>query len=243
MKVSGVIERKALEILRLLEKESLHIRGLHRQIGGSLTTVVQRVDELVKAGLVKQKEVGNRKVLQLTSRGKMVLAILRSMGVVPGEKRVEKIDIAGRAKWILFLLYALGGRIKGSTRLEKLLFLLSKKLRIIEDGIYEFRPYLFGPFSAQILSDAQGLESMGLIEIEDETFEAHDMSDFIYIRKNYKLTLEGAKMARKIYEQLISRSDVRKVLSELRRLNSMPLHELLDYVYKEFPEYAGEEYV
>ena len=55
-----MIERKALEILRLLEKESLHIRGLHRQVGGSLTTVMQRAGELVKAGLVKQKEAGCR---------------------------------------------------------------------------------------------------------------------------------------------------------------------------------------
>jgi len=240
MEVSGVIERKALEILNLLEKKPLHIRGLHRQVGGSLTTVVQKVNELVKAGLVDQTDVGNRRVLRLTPRGKAVLAMLRSM--LPEEK-VERINIAGRAKWILFLLYALGGRIKGSTRLEKLLFLLSKKLKIIENGVYEFRPYLFGPFSAQILSDARGLESMGLIEIEDEAFEAHDMSDFIYIRKSYRLTPEGVKIARKVYEQLITRSNIRKVLPELRKFNSMPLHELLDYIYREFPEYAGEEYI
>jgi len=243
MKVSGVIERKALEILSLLEKKPLHIRGLHRQMGGSLTTVVQKVNDLVKAGLVDQIDVGNRRVLRLTPRGKAVLAMLRGMGMVPGEKRVERINIAGRAKWILFLLYALGGRIKGSTRLEKLLFLLNKKLKIIENGVYEFRPYLFGPFSAQILSDARALQSMGLIEIEDEAFEAHEMSDFIYIRKSYRLTPEGVKIARKVYEQLITRSNIRKVLPELRKFNSMPLHELLDYVYREFPEYAGEEYV
>ncbi|MCD6537393.1 winged helix-turn-helix transcriptional regulator [Candidatus Bathyarchaeota archaeon] len=238
-----MIKRKALEILCLLEKKPLHIRGLHRQVGGSLTTVVQRVDELVKAGLIAQMEVENRKVLRLTSRGKMILAMLRSIGMIPGGKRTEKVDVAGRSKWILFLLYALGGRIKGSTRLEKLLFLLSKKFKIIEEGVYEFRPYLFGPFSAQVLNDAQGLQSMGLIEIEDEIFGAHDMSDFIYIRKNYQLTQEGMKIARKIYEQLIAKSDVRKVLPELRKLNFMPLHELLDYIYREFPEYAGDEYV
>ena len=243
MKVPGVIERKALEILRLLEIRPLHIRGLHRQVGGSLTTVVQRVDELVKAGLVDQTDVGNRRVLRLTPKGKVVLAMLKGMGMAPEEKRVERINITGRAKWILFLLYALGGRIKGNTRLEKLLFLLSKKFKIIESGVYEFRPYLFGPFSAQILSDARALQSMGLIEIEDEAFEAHDMSDFIYIRKSYRLTPEGVKISRKVYEQLITKSNIRKVLPELRKFNSMPLHELLDYVYREFPEYAGEEYI
>jgi len=238
-----MIERKAVEILRLLEKEPLHVRALHRRVGGSLATVVQKINELVRVGLITQTDMGNRKVLHLTSKGKMVLEMLRSMSMIPEEKQVESVDIMGRAKWILFLLYALGGKIKGSTRLDKLIFLLSKKFEIIEDVDYEFTPYLFGPFSAQILNDARGLQSMGLIEIEDEAFEAHDMSDFIYIRRNYRLTPKGRKIARKIYEQLTKKSDVRKVLSELRKLNSMPLHELLDYVYREFPEYAGEEYV
>ena len=84
---------------------------------------------------------------------------------------------------------------------------------------------------------------MGLIEIEDEVFGAHDMSDFIYFRKNYQLTQDGMKIARKIYEQLTAKSDVRKVAPELRKFNFMPLHELLDYIYREFPEYAGDEYV
>lgn len=88
--------------------------------------------------------------------------------------------------------------------------------------------FFSGLFSAQVLNDAHGLQSIGLIEIEGEIFEAHDISDFIYIRRNYQLTPKGMKITRKIYEQLTTKSEIRKVLSELRKLNFMPLHELLD---------------
>lgn len=229
-------ERKTIEILRSLKEKRQHIRSLHRAIGGSLSTIMERVNSLVDSDLVKETELSRReRCLELTSRGEAVVAALGWLGTSPGIKN-PKLDKP--KKWMLALLYALR-EVKGSTRLEKLLFLLKEDLRVTGAPFYSFKSYLFGPFSKEVMEDAKAMRNMKLVDITSETIEApSELSDALFIRKNYKLTSEGEKQAERYYDELAEDRRVRDAIHKIREYNSMPLSDLLSYVYKKFPKYS-----
>jgi len=60
---------KSPEIMVALLKGPLHIDGLLKVVGGSSTTIEDRVNHLVKARFIKEKREGRRRILELTPRG------------------------------------------------------------------------------------------------------------------------------------------------------------------------------
>jgi uncharacterized protein YwgA len=143
-----------------------------------------------------------------------------------------------REKWILALLQAFG-EVRGSTKLEKLLFLLKKKLGEDARPFYHFTPFKFGPFSADVLEDASSLNEAGLVEIREEVLEPkEDIEDWI-IRKNYKLSPAGERYAQEIYSELPDK--VKRALMSLGNFNKMTLSELLCYVYTAYPEESRQK--
>lgn len=236
-------EAKAIDLLLALLQGPKYVRQLHREVGGSTSTIEARVNRLIQAGLIQEVKgtAPGKRVLELTNRGKAVainLAFLKEFSVKI--KLEPETFLEGPRKWILALLYVLGP-IRGSTRLEKLLFLLKEQFKVVHESFYDFKPHLFGPFSATVLNDARVLQEAGLIDIEYEIFETHPFSDLVFIRRTYILTEAGKEVAKFIYEKLAAETKVKEALSELRWYNSMPLNLLLQYIYKTYPEYVREE--
>jgi len=231
-------ETKAIGILEALRNKPNNIRGIHKIVGGSLSTIIERVKSLQEAGLIQETE-GPGKSLKLTKRGESVIAVCEWIDTPSLSPRKAEISKDDPKKWILLLLHYLG-EIKGSTRLEKLLFLLKEKFEVVDKPFYKFEPYYFGPFSAEILGDVKLLRDMGLIEIENEVFEPRSQfSDAIFIRKAYKLTEDGKGKAKEIFEDTLSRKpEIGKALFGLREYDSMPLSNLLNRIYTEYPQYS-----
>ncbi|WP_255170071.1 hypothetical protein [Natrononativus amylolyticus] len=149
----------------------------------------------------------------------------------------------------LALLHAADGRIKGKTRFQKLAFLADQRLE--EKGIdpYEFIPYDYGPFSKDLQEEIEYLEKEGLIEItQSRTYGGGT-------RYDYKLTSVGQRRSDKNFPSQEEVDDLTIIgepeeeqerLRELYRIswnvvkefNDIPISNLIDHVYTEYPSYA-----
>lgn len=225
---------KTAEILLQLYEGPKYIRELISEVGGSAQTVETRVQELLKEGLIVEEEWEvwpYRKMLKLTERGKDVAKILKVEESLFGiSKKVAIKDAKERGKWLLALLHVMGGKISGSTRLQKLVFLLKREKGI--EAPYTFSPYMYGPHSPDIIDDVTILELAGYIKIQNEVPEQPLAGDYL-ITREYELTPEGAKVAQEIYEILTD--EQKAALSSLKQFKDMPLTELLKYVYTKYP--------
>jgi uncharacterized protein YwgA/DNA-binding HxlR family transcriptional regulator len=225
---------KTAEILLRLLDGPKYIRELISEVGGSAQTVEMRVHELLKEGLVAEEEWEvwpYRKMLKLTDRGKDVARLLKVQESLFGvAKKVASEEAKERGKWLLALLHAMGGKISGSTRLQKLLFLLKREKGV--ETPYTFTPYMFGPHSPDVIDDATELELAGYIKIQNEVPEQPLAGDCV-ITREYELTSEGAGVAKEVYEKLSN--DQKTALDALKQFNKMKLTELLKYVYTKYP--------
>ncbi|MFO7649803.1 MAG: hypothetical protein R6X13_00480 [bacterium] len=166
--------------------------------------------------------------------------------------------LADRIDLLLLLLNAPGrtGRagegVLGVTRLLKLLFVAGHELGAdaLSPAPYAFVPYKFGPFCGAVYDDVSVLVRAGLIrrvELDDDG-EVHRSDDLDEGLPNnganvlYRLTRKGQEFARALEEPAARKR--RNILAGLRvvktELASMPLRDLLRYVYSRYPEYATE---
>lgn len=226
---------KAAEILLELQKGPKHVRELQSEIGGSATTVEMRIHELLKEGWIRQEESDVwpfRRVLKLTDRGAEVAKLLKLEGGFFGaaERAIRKFAFSeDRAKCLLALLHAMGGKVEGGIRLQKLLF-LSKHEFGLKEFSYQFTPYVHGPFSEEVSDDVPELVRMNLMKVEGKVIEAGDG----VVERSYRLTPKGEKAAKKIYDKLPGAT--KQSLQSLRQFNEMKLVELLRYVYSKYPK-------
>lgn len=126
-------------------------------------------------------------------------------------------------------------------RVMKLVFLLQKESfrfvnRLTGGSLYVFEPYLHGPFSREVLLDLEELERGGFIEIHSEPIDAYGMA----VRYIYVLTSRGVEEAEKMIEHVKSSTDLRDALEHIEALVKkyapMSTDELLNYVYRNYPE-------
>ncbi len=76
---------------------------------------------------------------------------------------MERTDV------ILLLLADISQPVVGTTRLQKLLFLIEHETNLnIEGERFDFKPYLYGPASNKIYDDLNFLENLGYIERSGE---------------------------------------------------------------------------
>jgi uncharacterized protein YwgA len=235
-------QSKAIELLLALLDGPKHIRLLHREVGGSTSTIESRVRELINAKLIKEVEesTSGRRMLELTDAGRTLAVMLKRVMEGTIKMKVTGNILEGPRKWILILLFVLG-TIKGSTRLEKLLFLLKEEFKVVDESFYHFTPYFFGPYSAEVLNDAKLLRDAGLIEIVEEVIDFPPLSDWIVIRKTYRLTEAGKEIAKQLFEELRGKPKIRETFQKIQQFNIMPLDQLLNYIYKNYPEFKREE--
>lgn len=174
------------------------------------------------------------------------------------------MDIKNRSQIILALLYAPGfptTSIEGITRLQKLIFLISKETNLLKgkDEQPAFRPYKMGPFSEQIYDEVDFLKSLGLIEegktleadvtskVEEDLFFDDQMLDKYQKGETstdekvatYALSDKGRKVAKQIFDSLPDPD--KKYIKNLKlKFGNLSLRQLLRYVYKKYPEYTTQ---
>jgi hypothetical protein len=144
-------------------------------------------------------------------------------------------------------------RSDGVTRLEKLLFLVENETNFPDEQAepFTFEPYHYGPYSAAVYGAIDFLKAMRLIEERQidvnsgldvgEQAEALDPDDLnqsnSYVERQLSLTEDGKAVA-KVLSTRVSPAG-KKALSAIKdQYGSMPLRQLLRYVYSRYPDYT-----
>jgi hypothetical protein len=132
-----------------------------------------------------------------------------------------------RRELILAALAASGGAVHSPTQVQKLLFLLDKKIAAHTGGPhFNFTPRDYGPFDESIPDELNKLEADRFVEINRVPQ---------WSSKSYRCTPAGRIQGEKLLERLDT-----SVASYTRRLSewvmSLSPGELLAAVYREYPE-------
>jgi len=136
-------------------------------------------------------------------------------------------------RWQLLLLFlgfdeAVNHRID-PVRIMKGMFLLEKRGGLMEHS-YNFEPYDYGPFSIAVYRDLELLEAKCLIERVSSPGR-----NWSYVR----LTEEGRAVSKELKKEVPPQQLA--LISEIHNeVWGKGFAELLRYIYKEYPEYAGK---
>lgn len=129
-----------------------------------------------------------------------------------------------RRDWLLLFLSLDSSKALDPIRIMKGLFLSS-----MEDGIslgYTFEPYHYGPCSFDVYKDLDQLVADGLVRgipVPGQTWNL------------YTLTPSGASRAGRLE---VPSSDIQKLSSQKTRVTTLPFLELLQFVYRKYPQFA-----
>lgn len=165
-----------------------------------------------------------------------------------------------RGQMLMMLLAAPGVRgtegepIQGTTRLQKLLFLMEHeaKLKPTKGDDFDFTAWKFGPVSKELYDDLEKLDNLGLLESEpvsepskteldeyglsfddlmgeEETQSSRDSFE----EKRYRLSEKGLKWVRERELHTTAFDKIRKIKE---KYGALSLQDLLHYVYTKFPD-------
>ena len=113
-----------------------------------------------------------------------------------------------------------------ATKLQKIFFLLEKE-KGVELGL-EFKPWFFGPYSSKLQEFIDKLIEIGEVDIEEEEEVRDPLSgEVIAYKRHYVLKSEFTPSEEDEEIEAFFREWVRKSRSEI-----------LNYVYKRYPEYG-----
>lgn len=133
-----------------------------------------------------------------------------------------------RIDWLLVgLAESPHGRLS-PVQVQKLMFLFHEGARrqLDEDQFYNFSPYHYGPFSADIYYDLEALERRGLVEIVRSATGK---------REGYLITPDGRAASEGIAGE--NRRIHAYVGSLARWISKKSFPELLRYIYRRWPEF------
>ncbi len=132
----------------------------------------------------------------------------------------------------LYVLYCMGGEIRGRTRFQKLVFLTKEKVKEKQQDVdIDFSCLYYGPFSRDLMTSlkTQSKEGTVIERLEESSY------GLTYI---YKLTDSGCDLVgNAIKKKLISKQVQQKAKLIAKKFGDKPLDELIAYVYREYPEY------
>jgi len=173
---------------------------------------------------------------------------------------MEKVDNLTRGQVLMMLLAAPGTRgkegeaIQGTTRLQKLLFLIEREghIKPTTGSDFEFTAWKFGPVSKELYDDLEKLENLGLLESEpvseaspteldeyglsfDDLMgeEESQTRDSFFEEKKYRLTSTGLQWIRKREIRTDTFDKIRKIKE---KYGALSLQDLLHYVYTKYPD-------
>ena len=175
----------------------------------------------------------------------------------------EPFEIETSLDLLIALLFAPGqsGKpgepIDGITRLQKLLFLLEQgegpKAVVEAAQEFLFEAYKMGPFSKNLYDDLEILNSIGLLstsKLEYVISDDGDPSGFatgspgskVVESIRYRLSKRGMEAGKELFENLKKKE--REALVEFKSFfNSIPLRQLLIFVYQNYEDYTGESQI
>jgi uncharacterized protein YwgA len=90
-------------------------------------------------------------------------------------------------------LHAMGGEIRGKTKLQKTVYFLGVLSKMEED--LEYRPHFYGPYSAEVAGAVQRLRALGFANQTSAGCGAVDSAGFEVARYDLALTEEGRQIA------------------------------------------------
>lgn len=146
--------------------------------------------------------------------------------------------------------------LNGITRLEKLLFLLERETEFEGIGsFFIFEPNNFGPFSKDVYGAIDFLDACELISTREKSYsspyssadewkllaeitESDDPETPERVKeRQFLLTENGRKVARIIRDAINRRkpSDIEDLDTVIRKYGTMPLNQLIRYVYRQYP--------
>ena len=111
------------------------------------------------------------------------------------------------------------------TKLQKIFFLLEKE-KGIQLGL-DFKPWFFGPYSEKLQDYVDKLIESGEVDVEEEEVRDPLSGEIIGYKRYYVLKSELKPEEEEKEIEMFFREWVRKSRSEI-----------LNYVYKKYPEYA-----
>jgi uncharacterized protein YwgA len=112
-----------------------------------------------------------------------------------------------------------------ATKLQKIFFLLEKE-KGIQLGL-DFKPWFFGPYSSKLQDYIDKLIELGEVDVEEEEVRDPLSGEIIGYKRNYVLKSELKPEEEEKEIEMFFREWVRKSRTEI-----------LNYVYKKYPEYA-----
>jgi uncharacterized protein YwgA len=146
-------------------------------------------------------------------------------------------ELSEKQKLLIALLEAAGNSqatpLLDPIRIMKALFILCKKIPenyISNEDRYQFKPYLYGPYSSEVYDDLAILEKSGFV-----TRTTLQWRNWSY----YSLTKKGREKAEQILKTYQNElSEYIKSICNFVQRNDFA--SILEKVYKAFPEYAAE---
>jgi len=140
-----------------------------------------------------------------------------------------------KEEFISILFYLAGGRVKGSTRIHKAVFLVERILGIY---VFRFEPWKYGPWSRDLEELLRSLEARGLVKVR---VEAPDLASGLLGEapvRVYEASAEFIRAGKEAYRKFTEAEPVKALY--LRKLVlstlSVPLTYLLAYIYSRYPE-------
>jgi len=112
-----------------------------------------------------------------------------------------------------------------ATKLQKLFFLLEKEYGI--DLGLEFKPWFFGPYSSKLQDFIDKLIEIGEVDVEEEPVIDPLSGEVVAYKRHYVLKSEYTPEEEDKEVEAFFREWVKKDRSEI-----------LNYVYKKYPEYG-----
>jgi DNA-binding MarR family transcriptional regulator len=223
-------DRLNKDILRLLYEGTelgKNIQAIAENLNVEWGTTQKVIDELAKMGYVKTYKTNIfpfKITVTLTEEGKKLAFELFSTDQ-------SKLGLA--EELLLLILLVADGEIKGTTKLEKLPFLLEKDFGVKLHELFKYFPYRFGPYSQDVIKSANILYNDGFILITEKILDI--IGDEERIMRIYTLTPKGKELAKRLFQKIPDK--LQKRLVKLRIPASKTTKELVDYVHIKYPEF------
>lgn len=96
-------------------------------------------------------------------------------------------------EFVQLALLAVGGEIKGKTRLQKTVYFLGVLTHCLDSLGY--RPHFYGPYSEEVADAVNRLRVIGLVDQSPVGGGAKDESGFEVRRYDFRLSAEGKRLA------------------------------------------------
>jgi DNA-binding MarR family transcriptional regulator len=195
MPLRDMLYEKALKLLYEKGAEKLTVEAMAKTLNVQWQTLKRILDEYAKSGHV---EISKMKfpfemVVTLTEEGRKLASEMFSS---------DEGKLSPAEKILLAIIYAVGGQVKGATKLEKLPFLLERDYGVPLNEVYKYFAYRHGPYAKEITKAVNVLVYYGLIDVNEKVYRYEVDEDKERVIRIYTLTPKGKTLAESMFKRL-----------------------------------------